>query len=75
MKIGRSLQKVAKSQTAPVSTMNKTDGKTATPNVSLNSSDDIYRIQVAAARTPQQARLEWDRIRRKHLDLFGGFLD
>ncbi len=66
-------KKVTKSQTAPLSTMNKTHDKNANPNVSLNSSDDIYRIQVAAARTPKQARLEWDRIRRKHLDLLGDF--
>ncbi|MBT6609298.1 MAG: SPOR domain-containing protein [Rhodospirillaceae bacterium] len=30
-----------------------------------------YRVQLAAARTPERARVEWDRMRRKNLDLLG----
>ena len=30
-----------------------------------------YRVQLAAARSPERARSEWDRMRRKHLDLLG----
>jgi len=28
-------------------------------------------VQLAAARTPEAARAEWDRVRRKNLDLLG----
>ena len=34
-------------------------------------SSKSYRIQLAAARTPERARSEWNRLRRKHLDLLG----
>lgn len=37
------------------------------PEVSSKS----YRVQLAAARTPAAARGEWDKLRRKHLDLLG----
>ncbi|MBB53033.1 MAG: hypothetical protein CMF67_01535 [Magnetovibrio sp.] len=32
-----------------------------------------FRIQLAAARTPEGAQSEWDRIRQKHVDLLGKF--
>ena len=32
-----------------------------------------FRIQLAAARTPEGARTEWNRIRQKHVDLLGKF--
>ena len=66
-------EKVAKIRKAPASAKNKKQSKSSNPKVSSNSSNRIYRIQVAAARTHKQARLEWDRIRRKHLDLLGDF--
>ena len=28
-------------------------------------------MQLAAARSPQGARIEWERLRKKHLDLLG----
>ena len=31
----------------------------------------VYRVQLAAARTPDAARKEWDRLRRKNLDVLG----
>jgi len=31
----------------------------------------VFRVQLAAARTPEAARAEWDRVRRKNLDLLG----
>jgi len=34
-------------------------------------SENSYRVQLAAARSPERARLEWDRLRRKHIDLLG----
>ena len=64
-------EKVAKIQAMPDLVKNKMQRKSSSSKVSLNSPKHIYQIQVAAARTPKQARLEWDRIRRKHLDLFG----
>ncbi len=30
-----------------------------------------YRVQLAASRSPEGARAEWDRVRRKNLDLLG----
>ncbi len=33
--------------------------------------DKVFRVQLAAARTPEAARAEWDRVRRKNLDLLG----
>jgi hypothetical protein len=30
-----------------------------------------FRVQLAAARTPEAVRAEWDRVRRKNLDLLG----
>ena len=32
-----------------------------------------YLVQLAAARSPQGARSEWERLRKKHLDLLGDF--
>ena len=32
-----------------------------------------YRVQLAASRTPEGVRAEWDRVRRKNLDLLGDF--
>ena len=32
---------------------------------------ESFHIQLAAARTPESAQSEWDRMRRKHLDLLG----
>ena len=34
-------------------------------------SDKVYRVQLAAARTAEAARSEWDRLRRGNLDLLG----
>lgn len=31
----------------------------------------VYRVQLAAARTPEAARKEWDRLRRGNLDILG----
>jgi hypothetical protein len=31
----------------------------------------VFRVQLAAARTPEAVRAEWDRVRRKNLDLLG----
>lgn len=31
----------------------------------------IYRVQLAAARTPEKARAEWARLRTKHADILG----
>ena len=64
-------EKVAKIQATPALAKNKIQSKSSSSKVSSNSPNRIYRIQVAAARTPKQARLEWERIRRKHLDLLG----
>ena len=64
-------EKVAKIRAAPALAKNKIQSKSSSSKVSSNSPNRIYRIQVAAARTPKQARLEWERIRRKHLDLLG----
>ena len=35
------------------------------------SSGRTYLVQLAAARSPQGARSEWERLRKKHLDLLG----
>jgi len=35
------------------------------------ASGKAYQVQLAAARTPAAARGEWDKLRRKHLDLLG----
>jgi len=35
------------------------------------SSKKAYRVQLAAARTTERAQQEWDRLRRKHIDLLG----
>ena len=32
---------------------------------------ESYRVQLAASRTPEGVRAEWDRVRRKNLDLLG----
>jgi len=32
---------------------------------------ETYRVQLAASRTPEGVRAEWDRVRRKNLDLLG----
>ena len=40
--------------------------KTSTP-----PTGESFHIQLAAARTPERAQSEWDRMRRKHLDLLG----
>ena len=32
-----------------------------------------FRVQLAAARTPEGAQSEWDRVRQKHVDLLGDF--
>ena len=40
--------------------------KTPTP-----PTGESFHIQLAAARTPERAQSEWDRMRRKHLDLLG----
>ncbi|MAH83363.1 MAG: hypothetical protein CBB68_03250 [Rhodospirillaceae bacterium TMED8] len=43
-------------------------------NVGSNpSGGGSYRVQLAAARSPEAARNEWDRVRRKNLDLLGEF--
>lgn len=34
-------------------------------------SNNVYRVQLAAARSPEAARTEWDRLRRKNLDILG----
>ncbi len=34
-------------------------------------SDKVYRVQLAAARTPEAARKEWDRLRKSNLDVLG----
>ncbi len=39
--------------------------------VSPSVSGKAYQVQLAAARTPAAARGEWDKLRRKHLDLLG----
>ncbi len=41
----------------------------ATPAVT--PSNKVYRVQLAAARTPEAARKEWDRLRRGNLDILG----
>lgn len=43
----------------------------ATPPRTLPADSKVYRVQLAAARTPEAARAEWDRVRRKNLDLLG----
>jgi len=35
------------------------------------SSKKAYRVQLAAARSTERAQQEWDRLRRKHIDLLG----
>ena len=41
------------------------------PKVQSLPSAGSFRVQLAAARTPERVRSEWDRLRRKHLDLLG----
>ncbi|NQV99607.1 MAG: SPOR domain-containing protein [Rhodospirillales bacterium] len=36
-----------------------------------NPSENVYRVQLAAARTAEAARKEWDRLRRANLDVLG----
>ena len=43
----------------------------STPPAGTGGDDKAYRVQLAAARTPEAARAEWDRVRRKNLDLLG----
>jgi len=43
---------------------------TSTPRPAA-ASGKAYQVQLAAARTPAAARGEWDKLRRKHLDLLG----
>jgi hypothetical protein len=43
----------------------------STPSAAPAVSSKSYRVQLAAARTPAAARGEWDKLRRKHLDLLG----
>jgi hypothetical protein len=43
----------------------------STPPAGASADDKAYRVQLAAARTPEAARAEWDRVRRKNLDLLG----
>ena len=64
-------EKVSKNRATPDLMKNKMQRKSSSSKVLSNLPTRIYQIQVAAARTPKQARLEWDRIRRKHLDIFG----
>jgi len=49
----------SRTQVAAVNTTPPAPGKAA------------YRVQLAAARTPERAQSEWDRMRRKNLDLLG----
>ena len=53
--------KIVKSAKTPVSA----------PPSALPVSNKTYRVQLAAGRTPAAARGEWDKLRRKHLDLLG----
>ena len=64
-------EKFAKIRATPDLAKNKMQRTSSSSKVSPSSPNRIYQIQVAAARTPKQARLEWERIRRKHLDLLG----
>ncbi len=56
---------------APVSAA-ATQPKPAAPASTVSPpSNQVYRVQLAAARTPEAARAEWDRLRRKNLDILG----
>lgn len=63
------------SQTASAASKSpKVSRSAAKPAASTSSqavSKSSYRVQLAAARTPTAARGEWDKLRRKHLDLLG----
>jgi len=41
------------------------------PATAIATAGTGYRVQLAAARTPERAQAEWDRMRRKNLDLLG----
>ena len=71
-------QLTANSRKFPVTVLSKlqprlTEGSSG-PELSaakIAANREVYRVQLAAARTPERARLEWDRVRLKHLDLLG----
>ena len=61
-------------QKTPVQAMPANDSPTnaASPNVTPTPpTGESFHIQFAATRTPESAQSEWDRMRRKHLDLLG----
>jgi hypothetical protein len=43
----------------------------ATTSPAAAPTNKVYRVQLAAARTADAARKEWDRLRRKNLDVLG----
>jgi len=57
--------------TQPVQTAAVTPRPSAPPASTAAPTGKVYRVQLAAARTPEAARKEWDRLRRGNLDILG----
>jgi hypothetical protein len=55
---------------APASASATQSAAVTTPAQAVQASSS-YRVQLAASRTPEGVRAEWDRVRRKNLDLLG----
>jgi len=67
--------KVPKKAVVAPRTVTSSTAKAATSAARSLSSTPVlgkaFQVQLAAARTPAAARSEWDKLRRKHLDLLG----
>lgn len=62
---------VAEAVTAPTAAPTTTIRATPTPEAPTTNLSKSYRIQLAASRTEGAVESEWDRLRRRHVDLLG----
>ena len=57
---------------APPTTIQKQTARaTPAPEAPVTDINKSYRVQLAAARTESAVVSEWDRLRRRHIDLLG----
>jgi cell division septation protein DedD len=65
------VEPVPKPDTITKATQNRKPTITSKSNPKTDPSNNVYRVQLAAARNLNAARKEWDRLRLKNLDVLG----